>query len=226
MQSRILLGLLPVALLLFTAGPAKALNLEGPDLDFFYQQTAASPCVIGGSNCLNGDFPYTNAGTGGAGTLMDELSPIYESTVIDSIVGDMSDVIIGIDLNQTSTAQDVYFFKIFGCNGAGCSPTTLIDEYNPGDDDNVFATLGVANNGVGFSDYLFTDVDLTGFDRIQFQAKWFNNDGADRWFLVGCEEGDEGCGSDVPPVPEPSSMLLMGGGLLSLAYWRRKRLNS
>lgn len=208
-----------------SANAATVLTLSGPVLDTYYQQTAASPCVIGGANCLNGDFPYTNAGTGGAGTLMNEFSPVYAIAAIESIVPDISDILVGIDLNQTVNAQDVYFFKVFGCNGADCDPLagTLIAEYNPGNDDNQFATLPVANNGVGYSDYLLTGLDLTGFTSIQFQAKWFNNDGADRFFLIGCDPEEEDCGSDVPPVPEPSSMLLMGGGLLGLAWWRKRK---
>jgi hypothetical protein len=126
---------------------------------------------------LNGTFPYTNAGTGGAGTLMDEMSPIYAITAIDAIVPDISQIIIGIDLNQTVNAQDVYFFKVFGCNGAACDPTTVIAEYNPfttvvAHADNEFAILGTTNNGVGFSDFTLTGLDLAGFTSIKFRAKW------------------------------------------------------
>lgn len=219
-----------IALAAGSASAATDLTLAGPVLPVYYQQTAASPCVIGGSNCLNGGFPYTNAGTGGAGTLMTEMSPVYTAAAISSIVPSLSNIIVGIDLNQTVNAQDVYFFKAWGCNGAACDPLTgtLIAQYNPdtgavGNADNEFATLGVANNGVGWSDYTLSGLDLTGFERIQFQAKWFNNDGADRFFLIGCTPGTEGCGSDIPDVPEPSSMFLMGGSLLALAYWRKRK---
>jgi len=40
---------------------------------------------------------------------------------------------------------------------------------------------------------------------------------------VGCEPAAEDCGSDLPPVPEPSTMLLLGGSLLALGYFRKKR---
>lgn len=228
MKKMNILGFLAVAA--FSAAPALALNLEGPDLDFFYQQTTASPCVIGGSNCQNpGTFAFNNAGTGGAGSIFDEMSPIYEVAAINSIVPDLTDITIGVDFNeQGSKPQDLYFFKVFVCAGVACNPTTLLTEFNPdtgapGNEDNEFMTVAVANNGVGWSDYLLTGLDLTGQTRVKFQAKWFNNDGADRFFLVGCLEDDESCGSDIPPVPEPSTMLLMGGSLLGLAYWRRRK---
>jgi hypothetical protein len=224
MKIKQLVGAFALAFSAVSAASAAMVLDDNPS--FFYQQTAASPCVIGGNNCLNGTFPQTVAETGGAGKTSEYYSPIYDINAIISLVPDIESVTIGIDYNQNVDPQILYNFTVFACAGPAddsadslCSGSSILDAFV----DVTGRVLQVANNGVGFSDFLFTDLDLSSADYVQFYAKWFNNDGADRYFIVGCEEGDENCGSDVPPVPEPSSMLLMGGGLLGLAWWRKRK---
>jgi hypothetical protein len=57
------------------------------------------------------------------------------------------------------------------------------------------------------------------------RARGLGENGEDSgWFTgPGCVSGDPECDDDVPPVPEPSTMLLMGGSLLALGYFRKRR---
>ena len=185
----------------------------------FYQNNDASPCVIGGENC-KGDLPYTVAGSGGAGTEFDELSPVYAFSDITDLTGS-NQFIIGLDYNDTSKDQILREFSMIFCSDATCSSSNGTAQTYTGPTD-----LKTTNNGVGFSDFLlngFNLADNNGGDTfVQFSATWFNNDGPDRYFIIGCL-GEENCGDDTPPIPEPSSMLLMGGGLLGLAFWRKRR---
>jgi hypothetical protein len=54
---------------------------------------------------------------------------------------------------------------------------------------------------------------------VKFVAKWLNNAGPDRYFVIA--GGDPG--ADVPPVPETSTLIVMGSGLLALASLRRRK---
>ena len=53
---------------------------------------------------------------------------------------------------------------------------------------------------------------------MKFVAKWMNNAGPDRYFVVAGDDPE----SEIPPVPETSTLLLLGGGLLGLTRLRRK----
>lgn len=57
------------------------------------------------------------------------------------------------------------------------------------------------------------------------RARSLGEDGEDSgWFTgPGCVSGDPNCDSDIPDVPEPSTMLLLGGSLFALGYFRKKR---
>ena len=166
-----------------------------------FQQTAASPCVIGGNNCLNGAFPMTVQNGGGGGTLNTDItSPTYTVAQIVAAIGSSS-FTIGIDYNQSSDPQDLRVFTA---------------DYNVGTDQtfDITTPLVTNNNGVGFSDFLLTGFAIpAGATTVTFHATWFDNDGPDRFFLIGAQ---------AVPVPEPATLAVLGIGLLGLAAIRRK----
>ena len=195
------------------ASHAAVLNLITllPD-DLVFQQTSASPCVIGGPNCQNGGFPQTLAGSGGPGTEFDETSPLYTTAqILDITVS--SSFMMGLDYNDTSVNQILRFFGASYFSNADGTGLIGSDTYTGP------TSLKTNNNGVGYSDFLLDGFMIpVGTQSIQFRAQWFNNDGADRYFLIGGEE------DPTPnPVPEPATSLLIGAGLLSLAWLRKLR---
>ena len=170
-----------------------------------YQQTAASPCVIGGNNCLNGTFDMTVEGGGGSGSLSSGiLSPVYSVSEIEGIVGGTS-FTMGLDYNQSVDPQTLYLFSAtYNVGGSQTFDLTTVLQTN--------------NNGVGFSDFLLSGFVIpAGATTVQFTATWFNNDGADRYFLVGAEA------PPLPAVPEPATLSLFGLGLLGVARRAMRR---
>lgn len=210
--------------LAMSATPARAalivdggltLNTDPTD---FYQQTDASPCVIGGSNCQNpAGFPKTLAGPGGNGSLFTEVSPLYTTAQITGVTGSSS-FIVGFDYNQNVDPQTLYYFEANYYNGAALLSSQVFD---------VETVLQVINNGVGYSDFLMSGFVIpVGATNVQFEAKWYNNDGADRYFIIGanspppCQVGDPGC--DVN-LPEPASLALFGLAAFAAGIARRRR---
>ena len=116
-----------------------ALTLDTNPAQIF-QQTAATPCVIGGNNCLNGSFPMTIQNGGGGGTLNSNiLSPVYSIADITAVVGS-GGFTVGIDYNQSSVPQRLDEFSAIFSNGIQTTQTF-----------DVSTVLQVNNNGVGFS---------------------------------------------------------------------------
>jgi hypothetical protein len=194
-------------------------NADGLSLDTdpttFYQQTAASPCVIGGNNCLNGDFDYTLAGSGGS--IFDVDSPFYAVGDITALIGGSNAFTIGLDYNQTVNAQTLYSFSAvyFDAGGVIGSQTWT----GP-------TVLQVNNQGVGFSDFLLLGFVIPeGTTNVQFSANWFNNDGPDRYFIIGAEATvcDPTIPGDCPEVvPEPSLLALLSLTALGAGAIRRR----
>lgn len=204
------------AVVLVCAVTARAALITDPDSGLIldtnpsaiFGQTAASPCVIGGNNCQNGGFPMTLEGGGGAGSTSDVTNGFfYTAGQISAAAG--SNFTIGIDYNQSNVAQTLNLFEALYYTAADDGALLSSQLFD------IETLLPTNNNGVGFSDFLLSGFALPGTaTHVKFHAKWFNNDGPDRYFLIG---------ADVQPIPEPSTILLMGSGLLGLVYWRRRK---
>jgi len=174
-----------------------------------YQQTAQSPCVFSNPSCTNGGFAATALPTGGAVTGYDSFSPIYSGSTIFSIIGAGNSITLGLDINQASgqPAQTLSAFYMLK-NG------NVVDTFLFGGTGNVAA----GNNGNGYADYLLANFSsFLATDTIQFHFVFNDaNDGTENVFLIGAP-------GTPTPTPEPTSLALLGSGLLVIAAKFRKK---
>ncbi|QNI37140.1 PEP-CTERM sorting domain-containing protein [Edaphobacter albus] len=175
-----------------------------------YQQSTNSPCVIGNASCKNPvGLDYTLIKSN-VSSYPDTQSPTYTVSQILGVVNSTS-FWIGIDINQTSETQYLGYFDMFvnGIKVAGYDPS----EPTP---------VPAVNNGNGYADYLLQGFSLAGFaesDQVFFtMAMPIANDGAEQFFLIGAPAP--------PAVPEPSTIALLGTGLVSAAGIARRKLAS
>jgi len=171
-----------------------------------FQQTVQNPCIFTNSSCQNGTFPGTALDNGGNVSTYDNLSPVYSGAVLNAIIGTGNSLTLGLDINQAGgqPAQTLATFTMLK-NGV------VVDTFT-GSTGNVAAT----NNGNGFADFILTGFSsIAAGDQIQFHLVFNDaNDGTENVFVVG--------GTPSTNVPEPSSLMTLGFGLLILAFTSRK----
>jgi hypothetical protein len=171
-----------------------------------FQQTVQSPCIFSNPSCQQGSFTATALPNGGGVDVYDAVSPVYSGATLLAIIGTGNSLTLGIDINQASgqPAQTLTTFTMLK-NGV------VVDTFT-GSTGNVPAT----NNGNGFADFILTGFSsIAATDTIQFHLVFNDaNDGTENVFIVG--------GGPSTNVPEPSSLMTLGFGLLVLAFTSRK----
>lgn len=173
------------------------------------QQSGQSPCVIGNNPCGSGgtsgtpfNLAYTLVTNGSS---YDLFSPTYTVANITAITGS-STFSLGLDLNDNNNPQTIEKVALFVNSAEYQSWVGPLD-------------VKSTNNGTGASDVTFSGFDLSSFGSnatVQFELKMSNlNAGGENLFLIG---------SSPTTIPEPSSSLLIGTGLVALGTFARRRL--
>jgi hypothetical protein len=223
-----LFSLLAVALTLTTSAFATTLDLTTPaPVNQQYQQTENSPCVFGENSCKQpAGFDYTSIAFGGNtstyGIPTALQSPTYTGQQIYNVIGSYS-FIIGVDVNQAGQKNPdddpylTYFAEFISTDGG--NTFTEVATFGTAGAGTGGTALTIANNGNGWADDLITNFVAPGAnDQVYFQLSYYNgSDGSEEFFLINT--------SNPPPVvPEPSSLMLFGTGLLGMAGFLRRRL--
>ena len=198
--------------------PINAMALITGPVDLAIQQTSNRPCVIGDMSCsAPAGWEYTSKANGFGYNL---TSPVYQAYAGSSVVGQAGiDLIpasfwLGIDMNFAAGQPPEYidFVRVYVSNTAG--GVFALDVNNSFETD----ISPLSDNGTGYSDAVLQGYSLEVGKFYKFQIALLNDsgtDGMEQYFLIPQE------GSTL--VPEPSTMLLMGLGLLGLGMTVRRK---
>lgn len=202
-----------------------------------YQQTENSPCVIGNESC-NQPSGFTYFGIGN--TNLDPwiaYSPLY-TVGDDSVVGvEPGNIIpqefwVGVDFNFAGgqDSETLNFFEVWivtsGDTGAGgiFQSATPFTDSNPNigsiSPSNSASSLAYTETtpGNGYSDIVLTGFSLSEGDVVYFRASITGDVAGFGQFFILPQQGST-------PVPEPTSLILLGLGLAGVACFSKKIRN-
>jgi hypothetical protein len=205
---------LVAALLVGSAGLAQAapisLTLEAQPPQTLGPQSESAPCIIAGTQCKNpDDFGFTDFTQGGNISSFDEDSPTYTIDQFPFLAFD-----VAIDVNSSGDQGEMLkLFSVFVDADGAEGPGGFEEIYNftgP-------SLIGTGSSpGNGFADFTLESIDLSSYEDdalVYFNAVWDNaTAGAESFFLVRGE---------ATPVSEPSTLVLMGLGLIGFGLARR-----
>jgi len=156
-------------------------------------------------------------GGGGSGLALDTLGTGYaigDGSIFRSIIGNNLTFSIGLDVNDTGTAQTLESFWFLNL-----TTHQVLAVYSPNPLDGTLVPS--TNNGTGFPDYTLNGLSLAGVnpgDQIIFYARITGaNDGPDSFFLLPGQQ---------QAVPEASTWMMMIAGFFGvglLAHRRRQK---
>lgn len=212
-KSSISLGLLLASATVAHAAPI-SLTLDPTAQNTVGPQSASAPCIIAGTQCQNGSFPFNNFVSNGNISAYNEDSPTYEISDFPFLSFNVAIDVVSNSAHSETLQNFSVFVDADGAAGAG-GFEEIYNFTGP-------AVIGITSSpGNGFADWILSSIDLSSYADdalVMFNAVWDEAvGGPESFFLVR-----------TGAVTEPGTLMLLGLGLLAigLSHRRPKRRDS